>query len=131
MFGQTYQYRDAVVKASEGVHEVRLSKVYERSLKGYNVLTFEFEIIDEKADVPKSFDVFDCPVTADTKQKEAFNHRLSNIVRCFGLKGQFAPSSYQSWVGLTGKVRIKQDGEGFMNVVAFEPQPTTQEMPLY
>ena len=119
MFGQNYQFVQPPLKATGGEYDVTLTKVEERNVKGYAVLTFSFEYEDKKNRVPNSFDLFDVVNQYDEKEQKAFNLKMSKIALCFGLKGSFNPTSYQEWVGHKGRIVITRSKDGFLNVTDF------------
>lgn len=132
MFGASYQFTQPPLKAVNGEYNVELTKVEEMNLKGYPVLRFHFKYEDGKPRVPDYFDLFDCQNPSDEKSLRAFNIKASRIALCFGLHGAFCPESYQSWVGLRGRIFVKRDDSGFINVtdwidksdIATEQSPT-------
>lgn len=119
MFGETFQFTQPPLKASGGEHDVTLTEVKERNLKGYAVLTFYFEYEDKKLRIPNSFDLFDVVDKTDEKEIKAFNLKASKIALCFGLKGSFNPVSYESWKGKKGRIVITRSKDGFLNVTDF------------
>ena len=119
MFGQNYQFVQPPLKATGGEYDVTLTKVEERNVKGYAVLTFSFEYEDKKNRVPNSFDLFDVVNQYDEREQKAFNLKMSKIALCFGLKGSFNPTSYQEWVGHKGRIVITRSKDGFLNVTDF------------
>lgn len=119
MFGETFQFTQPPLKATGGEYDVTLTKVEERSLKGYAVLTFTFEYEDKKNRIPNTFDLFDVVNKADESQLKAFNLKASKIALCFGLKGSFNPISYESWKGKKGRIVITRSKDGFLNVTDF------------
>lgn len=119
MFGETYQFTQPPLKATCGEYNVTLTKVEERDLKGYDVLTFTFEYEDKKNRVPNTFDLFGVVNRADESQLKAFNLKASKIALCFGLKGGFNPISYESWKGKKGRIVITRSKNGFLNVTDF------------
>lgn len=119
MFGQNYQFVQPPIKATGGEYDVTLTKIEERNLKGYAVLTFTFEYEDKKNRVPNSFDLFDVVNQYDEREQKAFNLKMSKIALCFELKGSFNPLSYQEWVGHKGRIVITRSKDGFLNVTDF------------
>lgn len=119
MFGETYQFMQPPLKASGGEHDVTLTEVKERNLKGYAVLTFYFEYKDKKPRIPNSFDLFDVVDKTDEAQLKAFNLKASKIALCFGLAGSFNPISYESWKGKKGRIVITRSKDGFLNITDF------------
>ena len=119
MFGATYQFVQPPLKAVPGEYDVILTKVEERNLKGYSVLTYHFKYKDGKERVPNSFDLFDVTDVTDKDQIKSFNLKASKIALCFGLHGGFDPTSYQLWVGSEGRILITRSESGFLNVTEF------------
>lgn len=119
MFGETYQFTQPPLKATSGEYDVTLTKVEERNLKGYAVLTFTFEYEDKKARIPNTFDLFDVVDKTNESELKAFNLKASKIALCFGLKGNFNQDSYWNWVGKKGRVVITRSKDGFLNVTDF------------
>lgn len=119
MFGATYQFVQPPLKAVPGEYDVILTKVEERNLKGFAVLTYHFRYKDGKERVPNSFDLFDVTDPNDATQLRAFNLKASKIALCFGLHGGFDPASYQQWVGSEGRILITRSESGFLNVTDF------------
>ena len=119
MFGATYQFVQPPLKAVPGVYDVILTKVQERNLKGYAVLTYHFKYKDGKERVPNSFDLFDVTDGNDQNQLIAFNLKASKIALCFGLHGGFDPMSYSQWEGSEGRVLITRSENGFLNITDF------------
>lgn len=119
MFGATYQFVQPPLKAVPGEYDVILTKVEERNLKGYPVLTYNFRYKDGKERIPNSFDLFDVVDKTDEKQLRAFNLKASKIALCFALHGGFDPASYQQWVGSEGRILITRSEGGFLNVTDF------------
>jgi hypothetical protein len=122
MFGATYQFVTPPIKAVPGEYDVTLTKVTERNLKGYGVLTFDFVYQDGKKRVPDSFDVFDVTDTSNEVQKRAFNIKMSKIALCFGLSGNFNEETYRSWEGKIGRIVITRTQDGFLTVSDFIPK---------
>ena len=119
MFGQTFQFVRPPLKAVTGEHDVTLTKVEERDLKGYPVLTFSFSYADGKNRVPNTFDLFDVVDPNDEKQRKAFDLKMSKIALCFDLQEGFDPQTYASWVGKQGRILITRSKDGFLNVTDF------------
>ncbi len=119
MFGETFQFTKPPLKAVPGEYDVILTKVEERNLKGYAVLTYYFRYKDDKERVPNSFDLFDVTDRNDESQLRAFNLKASKIALCFGLHGHFDPASYQQWVGMEGRILITRSENGFLNITDF------------
>ena len=131
MFGETYQFVQPPLKAETGEYLVTLTKIEERNLKGYNVLTFSFKYDDGKVRVPNTFDLFDVYDKSDERQLRQFNLKMSKIALCFGLKGGFNPTSYNSWVGHTGRIFITRSENGFLNVSDFLPKDSKEEYEVF
>ena len=127
MFGQTYQFVQPPLKAVTGEYDVTLTKVEERDLKGYPVLTFSFSYADGKNRVPNTFDLFDVVDPLDEKQRKAFDLKMSKIALCFGLRGSFDPQTYASWVGKQGRILITRSKDGFLNVTDFIDKAEIEE----
>lgn len=119
MFGETYQFTIPPLKAVPGEYDVILTKVEERNLKGYPVLTYYFKYKDGKERVPNSFDLFDVVDKENEAQLKAFNLKASKIALCFGLRGRFSPECYEQWVGMEGRILITRSESGFLNVTDF------------
>lgn len=127
MFGQNYQFVQPPLKAVTGEYDVTLTKVEERNLKGYPVLTFSFSYADGKNRVPNSFDLFDVTDPSDESALRSFNLKMSKIALCFGLRGSFDPQTYASWEGKQGRVLITRSKDGFLNVTDFIDKAEIEE----
>lgn len=122
MFGASFQYEKPLPKAKPGEYEVFLKKVEERTVGGYPVLTFNIGYKDGVERIPRAFDIFDVTNPTNERAKKAFNSKMSKIIDCFALSGSFDAQSYESWVGHSGKVVIKETEDGFLNVTDFIPK---------
>lgn len=127
MFGQNYQFVQPPLKAVTGEYDVTLTKVEERNLKGYPVLTFSFSYADGKNRVPNTFDLFDVTDPSDESALRSFNLKMSKIALCFGLQGGFNEASYQAWEGKTGRILITRSKDGFLNVTDFIDKAEIEE----
>ena len=127
MFGANYQFTQPPLKAVTGEYDVTLTKVEERDLKGYPVLTFSFSYADGKNRVPNTFDLFDVVDPNDEKQQKSFNLKMSKIALCFGLEGGFNTLSYEGWKGKTGRILITRSKDGFLNVTDFIDKAEIEE----
>lgn len=129
-FGRNYHYVPAVDVLEDGKYNVKLGKIEEINLAGYNVLRFHFQCVDKKeAHAPNYFDLFDVPESHTEKDVEMFNKRASRIRDCFGLEGEFNPVSYMAWSGKTGDIVIKTGTDGFRNVSKFLPKEGAVKVP--
>lgn len=116
MFGQYYQEQEVIPKAKPGVYAVRLSSVREVVVKDYNVLRFEYVYEDGVKRTPNRIDIFDVVNPNDKEALKAFNYKMSKIRKCFNLSGSFNELSYNEWVGHSGKIEIKTDPDGWLEV---------------
>lgn len=119
MFGANYQFVQPPLKAVTGEYDVTLTKVEERKIKGFPVLTFSFSYADKKNRVPNTFDLFDVIDPSNESALRLFNLKMSKIALCFGLRGNFDQQTYDSWVGKQGRILITRSKDGFLNVTDF------------
>ena len=116
MFGQYYQEQEIIPKAKPGIYAVRLSNVHEVVVKDYNVLRFEYVYEDGIKRTPNHIDIFDVVNPNDKEALKAFNYKMSKIRKCFNLSGSFNELSYNEWSGHPGKIEIKTDSDGWLEV---------------
>lgn len=106
-------------KAAEGVHKIRLCKPKECIQKGWNFIRFPFEYLEESAEVPNEFCLFDLPIEYSNKEYNDFCRRVTQIRDCFGFAGTLDSVGLELWEGKIGKVEIGKDKNGFLVVKRF------------
>ena len=109
------------IKATEGVHEIKLLEPKECIQKGWNFIHFPFVYTKEEAEVPNEFCLFDLPMGYSDKQYKDFCRRVTQIRDCFNFAGTLDTVSLSEWKGKIGKVEIGKDKNGFLVVKRFIP----------
>lgn len=106
-------------KAVEGVHKIRLCKPQECTQKGWNFIRFSFEYLEENAEIPNEFCLFDLPVGYTDKEYKDFCRRVTQIRDCFNFAGTLDSVGLELWEGKIGKVEIGKDKNGYLVVKRF------------
>lgn len=107
------------VKAAEGIHKIRLCKPQECTQKGWNFIRFSFEYLEESAEVPNEFCLFDLPTGYSEKEYNDFCRRVTQIRDCFGFAGTLDSVGLELWEGKIGEVEISKDKNGYLVVKRF------------
>lgn len=107
------------VKATEGSHRIRLCKPKECSKKGWSFIRFPFEYLEESAEIPNEFCLFDLPVGYSDKEYEDFCRRVTQIRDCFDFAGTLDSTGLELWEGKIGTVEIGRDKNGYLIVKRF------------
>lgn len=107
------------IKAVEGVHRIRLCKPEECVQKGWNFIRFPFEYLEESAEVPNEFCLFDLPIGYSEKEYNDFCRRVTQIRDCFNFAGTLDSVGLELWEGKIGKVEIGKDKNGYLVVKRF------------
>lgn len=107
------------VKAKEGVHRIRLCKPQECVQKGWQFIRFSFEYLEESAEVPNDFCLFDLPIGYSEKEYNDFCRRVTQIRDCFNFDGTLDSTGLPLWEGKIGKIEIGKDKNGYLVVKKF------------
>lgn len=119
MYGKYYVEEEPVIKASAGVYEVVIDKVAEEIVSGWNTLSIYFHYKDGILRKPSVVRLFDIVDETNEKQLHAWRQKITACRRCFQLAGDFNETSYLSWRGKCGRVRVAENDNGYMEVVEF------------
>lgn len=119
-----YHYKEQALPLKDGEYDVELEEPFETDVAGYHVLRFPFKVVGIRENVvPNYFDLFDVSNELDEKQVQLFERNASKIKACFLLQGDFVPTSYFTWKGRRGRIVVKKQESGFINVVNFLRHP--------
>ena len=126
-FGDGYRREEKTPLATEGWKEVMLGVPSFKSKNEYVWLNFPILYENGQHLQPDSFALFDYKDKTNQDEVHSFNKKATEIFDCFNITPSFDSKDFPMWKGKTGKVFVKQDKNGFLQVTKFEKSQAAKD----